>query len=136
MVVFMKWLDKFSVNIREIDEQHKRLVEMINKLYAGMTSGEGSVAIGKTLSEMMEYAATHFATEEKYMIKYAYPEYARHKALHVAFVAKAEALRDQHKRDPKVLSTETGEFLRNWLREHILGVDSQYGPYLNEKGLY
>jgi hemerythrin len=135
-MVFFEWSDDFSVNIAEIDAQHMRLVEMLNELYENMTNEQGTTVLGKVLTGLVEYAGTHFATEEHYMTTYDFPGYAEHKAEHEAFLAKAVDLLDRYAINPSLLGVETGRFLRKWLREHITGTDKLYGPFLNDKGVY
>jgi hemerythrin len=135
-MVFFDWSDDLSVNIAEIDAQHMRLVEMLNELYENMTNEHRTAVLGKVLTGMVEYAKTHFATEERYMTKYDFPGYAEHKAEHEDFLAKADDLLDRYANDPTLLSVETGRFLREWLDQHITGTDKLYGPFLNDKGVY
>ena len=135
-MVFFAWSDDLSVNIAEIDAQHMRLVEMLNELYENMTNEQGTAVLGKVLTGLVEYAGTHFATEEHYMTKYDFPGYAEHKAEHEAFSAKAVDLLERYAKNPNLLSVETGRFLRTWLDQHITGLDKLYGPFLNDKGMY
>ena len=135
-MAFFEWSDNLSVNIAEIDAQHKRLVEMLNELYENMTTEQSTAVLGKVLTGMIEYAETHFATEEHYMTQYDFPGYAEHKAEHEAFIAKSVDLLERYANDPNLLSAETGRFLRKWLDEHITGTDKLYGPFLNDKGVY
>ncbi|MCP4543163.1 MAG: hemerythrin family protein [Chloroflexi bacterium] len=133
---FFKWNDEYSVNIKEIDQQHKHLVEMLNELFEAMKSGQGSSVTGEILTKMVDYAATHFIIEEKYMTQYEFPGYTEHKTEHEAFIAKVLNLLKRYKKTPTFLSVETAGFLKEWLQTHILGTDKLYGPYLNEKGVY
>jgi len=134
-MALFEWSDKYSVNIKEIDQEHKQLVDMLNMLYASMKSGHGSEVVGPILTKMVQYAATHFVSEEKHMITYGFHGYAEHKAEHEAFIAKAYELLDRHQHSTAI-SIETGYFLRDWLQNHIMGTDKLYGPYLNSKGVY
>ena len=135
-MAFFEWRDDFSVNIAEIDAQHMQLVGMLNELYENMIGEHNTEILGKTLHGMVEYAGTHFSTEEKYMTEFDFPGYAEHKAEHGAFAAKAVDLLDRYENDPNALSLETGKFIKEWLKQHILGVDKLYGPFLNDKGVF
>ena len=135
-MAFFDWSDELSVNIKEIDEQHKQLVTMMNILYDSMQAGEGNVVLGEILEGLVNYAVTHFATEEQYMTKYHFPQYAKHKAEHTAFATKIDELLQQYKVNPTALSIETGRFLKEWWRNHIMGTDQLYGPFLNDNGVY
>ena len=83
----LAWSDRLSVNIAEIDKQHHKLVDMINELHDAMKSGKAENVLMRIVKEMKEYAATHFALEERYMKGNHYPDYAVHKTEHDKFVA-------------------------------------------------
>lgn len=135
-MVFFNWSDNLNVNIAEIDAQHKQVVEMLNELYENMAQVKDTGRLGKVLNDMAEYVGTHFATEEQYMNKYNFPGFAEHKAEHKTFEAKALDLLEQFAYDPNMLSLETAQFLKTWWRQHIMGTDKLYGPFLNDKGVY
>ena len=130
------WKEDFSVGVREIDMQHKNLVIMINNLFDAMREKNGQEVLSEIVDRMVNYARTHFSTEETYMLKYNYPGYAEHKAEHDEFTAKAIDLRRRLNDKTLVLSLEVIRFLKDWLSNHILVNDKKYGPYLNSKGLH
>ena len=134
-MALMAWSDNLSVNVTQIDEQHKKLVGMLNDLHDAMKQGKGSDASGNVLSGLVQYVATHFATEEKLMKEHAYPEYLKHKIEHDALTKQALDLQKQLQEGKPVLTVELMKFLKDWLSNHILGTDKKYGPYLNSKGI-
>ncbi len=87
---FMEWNDKLLTGIKECDEQHKKLVSLINDLYEAMKQGRGKEIIDKILNELASYADYHFSTEEKLMNKYGYPELSIHKKEHESFKKKVK----------------------------------------------
>jgi hemerythrin len=125
------WDDEFLVHFDRIDEQHKTLVTVANDLFIGSKQGKtaADVAFMKTVRNAIEYAQTHFYTEEKYMALANYPDLPAHKKEHEAFVS--EILH-------QVQIFETGEaepvilarYLKNWLLNHIAISDKKYSPYL------
>lgn len=132
---YFEWSDELSVNVKEIDTQHKMLVSMINSLREAMIAGKGRDVQKVTIEEMVDYATTHFATEEKYMQAFGYSEYSEHKREHDSFVAKALELKDRVSRAGFVLTLEILEFLKSWLKNHIRGTDKRYQKCFNEHGL-
>jgi hemerythrin len=131
----MSWSETLSVKVDEIDNQHKRLVELVNELHDAMAQGKGRDVMGKTLGGLVDYTKTHFADEERLMIKYNYPGYAQQKAEHDALAKKVLDLQSQYLLGKAALTLEVMRFLQDWLSAHIQKVDRQFGSYLNSKGV-
>jgi len=134
-MALIQWNDSLSVNVKEIDRQHQRLVGMINELNDAMRQGKGNEVLKKTVRELIQYAATHFRTEEKYFDQFQYPDAAGHKKEHADFTRKVSDFKDGFEKGTLGLSIQVMGFLSDWLQNHIKGVDKKYGPFFNEKGL-
>jgi len=129
------WDEAYSVGFEHIDNQHKRLITMINTLSAACKMGDAAADIAylKVINSAMDYAKTHFSDEEKYMREAGYPELRKHKKQHKKFVTdikKSVKLFEKGKTTP----IEMVDFLKNWLLEHIAVSDKQYAPYLAKLG--
>ncbi|MCL1927841.1 MAG: bacteriohemerythrin [Treponema sp.] len=125
------WSDDYSVNFGLIDSQHKELVRMTNVLFDGCKKGHtaADVAFVQTIRGAVEYAQTHFFTEEKYMKMANYPNMTNHKKEHEAFVTtvvKSVHNFEKGEFEPIALA----RFLKEWLLTHIAESDKQYAPYL------
>jgi hemerythrin len=129
------WSQKYSVNIRDIDEQHKALIGMINDLHDALKKGEGRRAASEILQKMIEYAAMHFSFEEKYMLRYDYPDFPSHKERHMSFVEQVLGFQRDLDEGRAAVPLEVMKFLMEWLLEHIKQVDMKYGPFLNDRGV-
>ncbi len=129
------WNDSFSVNVLEIDLQHKKLISMINELDEAMRRGEGKNILGKIVDHLINYAGTHFKTEEKYFAQFEYPDANKHKQEHAAFVQKVTDFKVGFNERRLSLTIEVMNFLSDWLKRHIMESDKQYGRFFNEKGL-
>ena len=134
-MAIMSWDDKYSVNVREIDEQHKKIVQMVNELHDAMSVGKGKEALAKVLQSLIDYAGSHFATEEKYMTRFKFPGYPEHKGEHDAFVKRVLEFQDGFNSGKLAMSMEVMQFLKDWLLSHIQGTDKKYGPFFNENGI-
>ncbi len=132
---FIEWDEKYSVNVVEIDTQHKGFFRIINDLNDAVYEGKAQDIIEATVYKMIEYAKVHFATEEKYMTKFNFTGYAEHKMEHDNFHMKALELQERLKVGVYILSSEIMRFLKDWLSNHILTTDKKYGPFFNENGL-
>jgi len=130
------WNESFSVGVRRIDEQHKELIKMLNKLIEKKDTKVDSETISDILGKMTKYANYHFETEEQYMIEYDYPDYSSHKEQHNEFRKKTVAFCVDTMAYKKTIPTEILSYLKNWLVNHILKSDMKYRAFFNEKGLY
>lgn len=133
-MAFMEWNDSFSVNVAEIDEQHKKLIGMVNTFYDSIVDDK-KTAFGDLLNSLNEYAAYHFATEEKYMDKFDYPDRSAHRREHELFAEKALDVKKRFEEGSLVISHEISGFLRDWIADHVLGTDKKYSQCFNDNGL-
>ncbi len=132
---FFIWDDQYSVNVWEMDEQHKKLVTMLNDLFEAMLSGKGRETLGKVLTGLISYTRIHFAAEEELMKKNGFPEYPIHKKEHDALTQKVLELDKRFRTSTVSITVETGNFLKDWLTHHILHSAKKYGQYLDAKGI-
>ena len=131
----LSWKDDYSVKIKEVDEQHKKLIGMINDLHEAMTQKKAKEVLGDVLKKLADYTVFHFSTEERLMRSNGYPEYEEHRDKHQKMTTKVLALQDELKQGKITLSMEVMDFLKNWLDKHILGTDKKYSPFLAGKGV-
>lgn len=131
----IQWTNSLSVNVSEIDQQHQRLIQMINDLDDAMRQGKGKETVGKIIQNMIAYTGTHFSTEEKYFDRFGYPDAAVHKKTHADFVKKAKEVKQKFDQGQLGLPIEVMNFLSGWLGSHIKGEDKKYSPFFNAKGL-
>jgi len=133
----MQWNDKLSVGVTALDEDHRKLVGMLNNLYEGIQAGHGRETVGKTLDGLISYTAGHFAREERYFAQTNYPAAAAHKKEHTDLTQQVLAVQKKYKEGAtSVVSLEVMNFLKNWLLTHIQGSDKRYGPHLNANGVH
>jgi hemerythrin-like metal-binding protein len=135
IVDLMPWTPKLEISIKSIDEQHKKLVEMINHLHRAMKMKLGSKEAGQILNDLAEYTVYHFGYEEKLFEKHEYPEYEEHKKIHVNLVAKVMEFQEEFKSGKAALSIDLMDFLTDWLKNHIMVTDVQYVPFFKDKGV-
>ncbi len=78
-----------------IDEEHEKFIEYINGIIVAKQYDDFQEKIEVRLREMIDYAWSHFITEESYMIEFNYAEYQYHKEEHYDFVNKINSYFDR-----------------------------------------
>ena len=134
MALFV-WTNDFSVNVKEIDEQHKKLIGMINDLHAAMLSGKAKEVIGPILNGLVDYTKSHFATEEQLMTKHQYTGYLSLKAAHDALTKQVMDLKTKFSEGKSLITMDIMTFLKDWLTKHIQETDKKYTSFFNGKGI-
>ena len=126
------WTPDFSVGVARIDEQHKGLIAMVNRLIAQPRITTESATISDLLGDLTKYAEEHFATEEELMRQHGYPHLeehiAQHRALRKTTVDFCMATLNGADDVPETML----RYLSDWLAEHILKSDMEFKPYCRE----
>ena len=134
---YFQWKDAYLTHIDELDDQHQKLVALINSFYTDLLNcpenAEKQACIGKTLEELVAYSNYHFAAEEKLMLEHQYPAYQQHKQEHESFKRKVAALMQTQNEAENALPFPVVVFLRDWLTTHVIQTDKEYGPYLKAR---
>jgi len=133
---YLKWKDEYSVGVEAMDNDHKKLINLINQLQTSVDYYTGKEFEEKALDELVDYTKTHFKREETLLEENAYDDLDAHKLQHKAFIEKIELAVEQYKNNADVTIIDTLKFLREWLINHINGTDKQYSKVLNAKGIH
>lgn len=130
------WTDDLSVGIDSIDDQHKVLFSLIDKLQDAMSRGESRSVLGEVFQGLIDYTAQHFRHEEELFALHHYSGAVAHQAKHADFVKKMQDLYTQfHENTNFMIGVDVMKFLTDWLVTHIQGTDRQYAPFMLEKGV-
>lgn len=132
------WKEEFALGISEIDEQHKKILTIINNLseiFQDKKHHEQEV-VNKIIQELDDYAVYHFQTEEKYFELFNYEDADAHIKIHNQYREKITEWRQRYEKDndPKIFF-DISEFLQNWWVWHINNTDRAYIPFMKEHGI-
>ena len=131
----VEWYDRFNVNISLIDEQHKKLFVLINKISTGENFSNSPKNVLKILDEMTEYALRHFEKEEYYMEKFHFSGYHSHKNLHIDFINTIIDYKNRAVNGDFQIASKTLEYLVKWYVNHIQVTDKEYIDFFKQNGL-
>ncbi len=124
------WHDSYSIGNTEVDTQHKKLIVIINELYEANRNRTGQAVIENTLNKLVDYTNYHFSKEEEMFTAYNYPGKENHTELHNDFKEKLEKLKEKADYNDPAVITDTLNFLMDWLVDHIIGADKDFGIYM------
>lgn len=131
---FITWNADLSVGIEEIDEQHKVLVELINRMHEAIHERHGSDVVEGILAELAEYTRIHFAVEESLMRLLNFPGYEEHRELHEELIQQMVDLQKKIADGKHAIGFELMHFLKVWLSKHIMEEDMQYSGFFLAAG--
>jgi len=126
----LEWDPKFSVDIEEIDFHQKKMFDLFNQLIDVRNSEMETKGCMNMISEINEYSKLYFSTEEKYLRKKGYPDFASHAKVHRQFIKNSISLRREVAEDTANLTDDMIIQLRTWLVNHITTLDVCYVPFL------
>ena len=132
---YFQWTDELSVNIEEIDSQHKEFITLTNELSGAIKIGRGFDILEETLSKLIEYAEMHFATEERLMKVHGYPGLASHKKEHDELKKHLLEINRRFNTDKLILADTVLYFLEDWAENHVKTTDMECSLFLNNKGV-
>ena len=136
MPTLVAWNHASAVGVEAVDSEHAIMIDAMNELRLALASGAERVQANELLGRLIEITRIHFRNEELLMERYGYPGVAEHRREHQRLITQlVESTR-------RLQNTEHGGmndllcFLHDWFIDHVLEWDHQYGPWLNERGVY
>jgi hemerythrin len=127
----LAWTEELSCGLAEVDEQHQRLLRMLNELHEAMLRKEGQKIVGGILARMNDYTIYHFSCEEGLMSRSGYPDLEEHIAEHEDFIQQVHKFQRQFDLGKFGLCIDILRYLSSWLLNHIMGSDKAFAPYVD-----
>jgi len=133
--MFLKWQPIYSVNVKEIDEQHQKMFSLIEKVFE-VKKNYSKELVAVIIKELRDYGAFHLDVEEKYFIKFNYPDKEAHILQHNKYREKVIDFENRiNQTDDRALVKEMAHFLKDWWLGHIQYTDQKYSDFFNLHGL-
>lgn len=128
------WDQSYSVNVKRCDDEHRKLLAMLNGFSQAVRAGKGHGGLKFVIEDLTTYAKTHFTTEEGFLQQTNYPALAAHQAEHQGFISRVDEF-DKSLQKGQAEPTVVLEFMQEWLTKHILHSDRLYTAHLNANGV-
>lgn len=130
--MLVTWQDGYALDLDEIDDQHRMLFDIMNRLWSAIIRRAETVELGGILEDLERYTVLHFTEEETFMRSISYMDFDEHIEQHRRFVdyiiqEKRSALAGRQ------VSLELIHFLRDWLVNHILVEDKRYADQFRQE---
>lgn len=123
--IMVAWSDSYCLGLDAIDEQHKMLIDLLNRLWSAIINRRDNAEMMAIIDELEKYTISHFCAEEAFMRANGYEDFTRHKKAHDEFVARIAAEK-KHIQEGAPLTLDLLKFLKEWLVQHILVSDKAY----------
>jgi len=130
-----EWNENLECGYEEIDNQHKQLIETLNKLMKASSEGKSEKVVLETLDFLTGYSIKHFEDEENLQIKYNYPDYIHHKQIHDEFKnVVGELIKKVQKEGPTIEIIDiVSSTMGAWLLTHIKGDDFHMAGFIKSR---
>lgn len=130
VMALLDWSERYSVESHLMDQEHRKLFDLINELHAAMKEGRAKTVTSHVLDQLVSYTRTHFSDEERLMAVVGYPDLETHVAEHRKLTETVGRLNGEVKAGTVGITIEVMDFLQNWLTNHIMKVDRKYAPFM------
>lgn len=126
----LQWSENLKIGIREIDEQHKALIAMVNELHQAIVARNAKDTARQILDRLADYPRTYFCDEEGLMQRSGYSALDSHRQQHEDLIRRVGELRDQFDTGNSKITFELMFILKTWLARHVNESDRRFGAYL------
>ena len=129
----IEWKDEYSVGVTELDRQHRKLFELINRLTDQAVSHSTPGDHSEVLDELIRYALEHLEYEESFLKRHAFPDIDNHKEKHELYLERFNTLLNTSGNEENVFSDELINFLQQWWKHHVLEEDMKYKAFFTKE---
>ncbi len=134
-MALMEWNPRYEVGVSVLDEQHRGLFDLVNKLHEGLGAGPESEMMSQVFDELRDYVNMHFSDEENLMKKHGFEGLEAHCSEHEVFTSKMDRYRISFQGGDSEASEKVLEYLRRWLISHVTGTDREYISHFQAAGV-
>ena len=127
-MALLVWQDDLNIGIDVIDQQHRRIIEMLNHVHVAQASMQRA-AVGEVIDEVVDYTMSHFAFEEELMEEAGYPFCAAHKRVHEVFIKRVSEYRMRFQAGEDISELPKDPRILHGAAAYKNSVGSRLGPF-------
>lgn len=134
-MALFNWSDEYSVNVLAMDNHHKKLFDIMNQMHEAMKTGTDEEVLAQFITELVDYTKYHFGEEERMLEQVRYSGIDSQKRAHVAFVEKITEFQTEANNGMAIFAVpKVSKLGIDWLKEHIVVMDTKYTDEANSGG--
>ncbi|WP_130470234.1 bacteriohemerythrin [Candidatus Magnetaquicoccus inordinatus] len=126
------WDDSLALGVAEIDDDHRKLIGLLNELAINITAHQAREALAVVLENLLNYTAWHFRHEERLMQTYRFSGYVAHKREHADLIREASAFQKKFLDGEQDMTMDVVHLLKEWVLHHVMQTDRQMAEFLAE----
>lgn len=128
---FAAWTSDMSVEVKLLDNDHKKLLILLGELHDGVFHGCAHSTLEIIFESLIRNLRAHFSHEEQFFTETAYPGAAAHEREHDHLIERFRVLQVRLRSCADLNSSlQVIDLLRNCLFNHIANSDQEYAPHL------
>lgn len=131
----IEWSDKYSVGVRELDEQHRQLFDLLGMLRQAILRGDDVDSLALILQGFIDYAVGHCTHEEHLLRRHGYADIEAHRMEHSHLLHMLSEFREDLRDGHNDLAERLHQFVMHWLESHVSHTDKRYSEFLNARGV-
>jgi hemerythrin len=128
------WRKELQIDSGRIDDDHRRLISIINKFEVGVYPQD----LHEAILCLLEYGKLHFSREERIMAEVGYPQYSNHINEHKGLINDLGVIIKGYNsaigsNGLEIVRKHTSHLLRHWLIDHIIKCDVPIRTFIGQK---
>jgi hemerythrin len=130
MTDILHWDDSLALGVAEIDDDHRKLIGLLNELAVNISEQSAWDALEQVLTNLINYTAWHFRHEERLMQTYRFPGYLAHKREHAALIQEVTAFQNKFMAGEQDMTMDVVNLLKDWVLHHVMQTDRTMAEFL------
>lgn len=118
-MILVPWRDDYSVGARSVDDEHRALVDRINRLYDQLMVAEDPQAVAMFFGGLINAITEHFVREERYMREHGYDLLPQHREDYERLLDDIRTLIAEFDRSEEAGRDDLASRLDDWLSVHF-----------------